>query len=367
MHERFGVNLISQLDESQKKAVVASFSKIICDNESHVELICGPPGTGKSMTVVMILFALLRMNYRTLSCVLNNAAVIQVSSQLIKQIKESFTAESGKVQLPCSLGDILLFWDGNPMNLGSDVRKVCLEYRVKRLLECFSPVTGWKSCIASTIKFLEDWSTNNLVIVENELMEIKELKDDKMSGDKHKQFLLSGRAKFKDIVMPLKRCVISLCTHVPKQFLREKNFENMENLIHLLQCMEKLLFQDGLASVDLNELFSQKSQCLAVLKLLRQSLKKISFPTVHNENSITEFCFQKASLIFCTYSSSYKLHFINMEPINLLVIDDATQLKESESLIPLQLNGLKHVLLAGDECQSLVTCTSKVSKLPLIP
>ena len=48
-------------------------------------------------------------------------------------------------------------------------------------------------------------------------------------------------------------------------------------------------------------------------------------------------------------SSSFKLHRVAMEPLTVLVIDEAAQLKEYESIIPLQLPGVKHAILVGDE------------------
>jgi superfamily I DNA and/or RNA helicase len=47
--------------------------------------------------------------------------------------------------------------------------------------------------------------------------------------------------------------------------------------------------------------------------------------------------------------------------MDLFLIDEAAQLKECESLIPLQLRGLKHAVLIGDECQLPATVKSKVS------
>ena len=40
-----------------------------------------------------------------------------------------------------------------------------------------------------------------------------------------------------------------------------------------------------------------------------------------------------------------------MKPFDILVIDEAAQLKESESIIPLLLPGIKQAILVGDELQ----------------
>ncbi|KAJ4710305.1 UvrD-like Helicase, ATP-binding domain, P-loop containing nucleoside triphosphate hydrolase [Melia azedarach] len=50
-----------------------------------------------------------------------------------------------------------------------------------------------------------------------------------------------------------------------------------------------------------------------------------------------------------------------MEPLTFLVIDEAAQLKESESTIPLQLRGIKHAILVGDDCQLPAVVESNVS------
>ncbi|TXG56667.1 hypothetical protein EZV62_017980 [Acer yangbiense] len=59
--------------------------------------------------------------------------------------------------------------------------------------------------------------------------------------------------------------------------------------------------------------------------------------------------------------SSYMLHSVDMEPLSFLVIDEAAQLRESESTIPLQLPDIKHAILIGDECQLPAMVASNVS------
>ncbi|XP_004298033.1 PREDICTED: uncharacterized protein LOC101303608 [Fragaria vesca subsp. vesca] len=83
-------------------------------------------------------------------------------------------------------------------------------------------------------------------------------------------------------------------------------------------------------------------------------------PESFQSDSIREFCFQRATLIFCTASSSYKLHRVAMQPLSIVVIDEAAQLTKCESTISLQLPGVKHAVLAGDECQLPATVTSNV-------
>ena len=148
----------------------------------------------------------------------------------------------------------------------------------------------------------------------------------------------------------------------------EYNFQNMISLLESLSSLEYLLFQKNLVSEELEDLFNSKplqdyfvKSCLSLLKTLQISLEGLALPCFSNTYAIKQFCFERASVIFCTTSSSYKLHAVNMEPLNIVVIDEAAQLKEAESTIPLQLPGMKHAILVGDERQLPAMVNSNVS------
>ncbi|KAM6567390.1 hypothetical protein CsatA_026518 [Cannabis sativa] len=162
----------------------------------------------------------------------------------------------------------------------------------------------------------------------------------------------------------------------------DQNFLNMIALTGLLDRFETLLFEDTVVSQELKKIFSHgeviddhtdsfvnisslssvRNECLSILRNLHGSLKMLKFPNFRCEEAITDFCFQRASLIFSTASSSYKLHRMNIKPLTVLVIDEAAQLKECESTIPLQIPGIKHAVLFGDEWQLPATVTSKISE-----
>lgn len=103
-------------------------------------------------------------------------------------------------------------------------------------------------------------------------------------------------------------------------------------------------------------------ECLSSLKAMLYHFDGL-LPTIMDTDSAKEFCFRMASLIFCSSSSSYELHSSVMEPLKILIIDDAAQLKECEMSISLQLPGLRHAILYGDQCQLPASITSNVSAL----
>ena len=59
-------------------------------------------------------------------------------------------------------------------------------------------------------------------------------------------------------------------------------------------------------------------------------------------------CIEDARLVFCTpYSSSW----LENQEFDILVIDEAANLKECKLMIPLAISGIKQVVLIGDDKQ----------------
>ncbi|XP_044475800.1 uncharacterized protein LOC123203506 isoform X3 [Mangifera indica] len=394
LYEKFGSGLSSTLNASQLNAVLACLDGVRCDHKSSVQLIWGPPGTGKTKAVSMLLFTLLKTKCRTLTCAPTNVAITEVASRVLKLLKESIkTDDYGSETLMLPLGDILLFGSKERLKVGQEIEEIYLDYRVKKLSECFGTLTGWRHCFSSMMDLLEDCVSQYHIFLENKLVKKRESTDKnevkenyrnmEMEGDNEefKSFLEFVRDRFKHTATPLRNCIFIFCTHIPKRFILESNFQNMIDLISLLDSFETLLFQKNVVSDELQELFShsvaeeffsspghrnyllqkRRGECHTVLKNLQDSFNKLKFPSGMNIDSLKAFCFKTASVIFCTASSSFKLHSVAMEPLNVLVIDEAAQLKESESTIPLQLLGLNHTILIGDECQLPAMVKSKVT------
>ncbi|XP_058009792.1 uncharacterized protein LOC110664185 isoform X3 [Hevea brasiliensis] len=393
-HESVVRNLSSTLNESQTKAILTCLRKIQCNHSCAVELIWGPPGTGKTKTVSMLLFTLLRMKRRILICAPTNVAIKEVASRVRKLVIESSEIGSGTDALFCSLSDILLFGNKDRLKVNSEIEDISLDYRVKRLRKCFAALTAKRSCFTSTIDFFEDCVCQYYNFLEKELIKEQERDQENENTEKncsseavvcsgkHKSFLEFMREQFRFNILQLKRCAFTLCSHTPESYILKHDIQNMISLVGLLGSFETLLFRDDVISEELEKLFSrpelagdsfevfadislllfsQRSKCLSILKNLRTSLSGFDFKSSMSRRSMENFCFQNASLIFCTASSSYKLYSLKMEPMNLLVIDEAAQLKECESTIPLQLPGIRHAILIGDECQLPATVESNLS------
>ncbi|GJM91338.1 hypothetical protein PR202_ga07701 [Eleusine coracana subsp. coracana] len=120
---------------------------------------------------------------------------------------------------------------------------------------------------------------------------------------------------------------------------------------------------DGLhdynTDLPLDNPFDIKCHCMKTL----MDLSKMRLPCEDNDLSIKDLCLKQAKLIFCTASGSYDLFRLqSVMPLSILVIDEAAQLKECESLVPLLHPGIEHVLLIGDENQLSSLVKSKIAK-----
>ena len=336
-----------------------------------MEQIWGPPGTGKTMTVSVLLFILLQMKQRTLTCAPTNVAIVQLASRVLSLVKESYETTTASGDCFCSVGDVVLFGNIERLKFSSDMEEIYLDHRVKRLAECLGPVTGLKDCIRSMAGLLENCVSEYYDFIENELLKEKQLRNEN-EGErtvlKLKSFVEFVQEGFNSFAPPLRRCIVTFCTHISRSFMGEYNFQNMISLLESLSSLEYLLFQKNLGSEDLEDLFNSKplqdyfvKSCLSLLKTLQISLEGLALPCFSNKYAIKQFCFKRDSVIFCTTSSSFKLHAVNMEPLNIVVIDEAAQLTEAESTIPLQLSGMKHAILVGDERQLPAMVNSNVS------
>ncbi|XP_038876924.1 uncharacterized protein LOC120069278 [Benincasa hispida] len=372
--EKLGTSLSSVLNDSQKAAVLCSVCKTLCDHKPSVELIWGPPGTGKTKTISILLCAILEMKQRVVACAPTNVAITELAFRVVKLLRES--SRVGGVL--CSLGDVLLFGNKDRLKVSFKLEEIYLDYRVDRLLECFGQ-SGWKYHITSLIKLLESSNSEYSMFLESN---VNASRRDKKKGDnvvEATSFLEFIREKFKTTATALRGCLQTLITHIPKQFILEHNFQNIEILLNLVDSFGMLLSQDNVTSMQMEILFSSlevfmdfpnssveatflhlRNQCVSILRFLQASLDQLQLPSTANKKSVKKFCLQRASLILCTASSSFQLNSMKMDPVNFLVIDEAAQLKECESIVALQLPGIKHAILIGDECQLPAIVSSQV-------
>ncbi|KAM1012040.1 hypothetical protein ACFX2C_047316 [Malus domestica] len=411
------------LNDSQEAAVLNFIGLSKCHHQNDVKLIWGPPGTGKTKTVSLSLFALFMLKCRTLTCAPTNIAVLEVAARLRSLVNRSL--EFGKY----GLGDIVLFGNKKRMKVDdkADLLEVFLDHRIKILIKCLAPLSGWKHLLRSMIRLLEEPEEEYSLYLQKKAEEHKESaqvnekknmnraekhkesaqgnqKKNTKRAEKHKESAQGNQKKnmkraekhkesaqgngkgtkgntesvkeddpltfeefvkkeFDSIFEPLKICMVNLHTHLPTSCISLKVVKDMVEALGLLKSFKSSMHSISVAKEGLNLVlkdfkvsgsiaccFTQLGKkCVCKLKLLPQ---EFSVPEIISPPSIRSFCLQNACLIFCTASSSAKLHNASAKrPLELLVVDEAAQLKECESAIPLQLPGLRHAILIGDERQ----------------
>ncbi|KAJ4798061.1 P-loop containing nucleoside triphosphate hydrolases superfamily protein [Rhynchospora pubera] len=366
------------LNVSQSEAAASCISASDCRCTSSVELVWGPPGTGKTRTIGAILKLLMAQTCRTLTCAPTNTAITQVASHLLSLVNES------RGHNTCYLGDVVLFGNKDRLKVDNELSSIYLDERVKRLMVFLSSQTELKDKLGCMIDFLSNQPslfqtfgvesrTNNTSLTFREYLIDKM---DSVAGDLENYFVM-------------------LRNNLPSRLFREKGFSGIVRAQNMVNNFVKLLRSESLSDKDLQEVFEKANElvvsgidCSAshdctgnggseiillknicfCLRMCLQTLKDISIrklqcalPVKSDERSIRNYCIEEAKLLFCTVSSAYELHERRMDPIEMLVIDEAAQLKESESLIPLQLIDVRHAFLIGDENQLAAMVRSKIS------
>ncbi|KAK8935441.1 putative helicase MAGATAMA 3 [Platanthera zijinensis] len=369
--ERFSLN------DSQKNAVMECLSMRQSDKMNPIQLIWGPPGTGKTKTISTLLLALLQLKCRTLACAPTNTAIVEVTSRLYKLVKD----EEILRDVNFSTGDIVLFGNKSRMKIDDNLSQIFLDDRVRRLDKCLSPLFGWRHYFSSMKNFLTNAVSQYKEYVK--MHEEMEKKNEKAEEEckpvqPFNEFALS---KYRLYAKNLEDCIEVLCKDLPRRFITYENLKCMNIALSLIKKFKDFLVSAICSDEDLEDVFEsipEKSDevPLAVISgylnmldhlsiesrlrkgrsFLWQLLVKISTnlcpPDLSDSTAAKDFCLQNATLIFSTASSSFKLHNTKMEnPLRYLLVDEAAQLKECESLIPLEIEGIENAVLIGDECQ----------------
>ncbi|GKC57826.1 putative P-loop containing nucleoside triphosphate hydrolase [Tanacetum coccineum] len=446
-----------QLDNSQETAVLSCIAARECRHRNTIKLIWGPPGTGKTKTVGSLLFMLLRMKCRTLTCAPTNIAVLGVTKRLMSLVRDSLVYDT------YGLGDIVLFGNGDRMKIDDckDLSDIFLSLRVNILFDCLAPCSGWKGSSEWMIHFLENphdqyrsyliqnlsgddgendsntddsrndnenededyTSIDSSSETDNEenLCNEKEESGDPQTHMKKalklknwKNIIIStvkgenkgsnneatnedrkerssknnsGKKKSQESVLTFEEFVMKgfdflgnhlvnivekLYTHMPTSFISVEAAKQMVELVRSLKSLGESLKQTVEMNVGLKEALSGSDDSgtkgynslhtcrVSSLKILKYLQETLSFPEFKEEYETKRFCLENACLIFCTASSSINLHTEKTKPLEFLVIDEAAQLKECESLVPLILEGLRHAILVGDEKQLPAMVQSKI-------
>ncbi|KAL0846932.1 hypothetical protein Bca101_020178 [Brassica carinata] len=236
-----------------------------------------------------------------------------------------------------------------------DFLDVFLDYRVDELYHCFQAETGWRANVNHITSLLSD---------AKDMYDKSFIK--KECHEKRPSFKQFVEERFAKLRIDLQLQFSTLCRHLPTNALSFKVAEKMNQTDDLLRCMKisdvvlygnfchrrlKYVVKDSVEEKD-----TRKQDCLKMLTSISES---IELPDFIGKLGLKRLCLANAYLLFCTASSSAKLHMSSL--VQILVVDEAAQLKECESAIPLQFPGLQHAVLIGDEKQLPARVQSKIA------
>ncbi|VYS68463.1 unnamed protein product [Arabidopsis thaliana] len=336
----------AKLNSSQEAAILSCLKIKNCNHKHSVKLIWGPP----------------------VVCAPTNTAIVEVTSRLLSLFKETSSSEHSTY----GLGNIVL--SGNQARMGikeNDVLlDVFLDERIGILTSLFSPTSGWKHRLESLINFLENTEAKYEHYV-HLLKEVERMSEEAEKKKKESERKKEGADKkpkaikiltfgefvkktFDGFSEELEKDMVDLWTHLPKSFITSEQVKSMVKARQALQRVRYFLqenfsrddFKKGSLKFDCFNGVS--AYCLRILRLLPE---RFEVSDMLENNDTKTFCLQNADIIFCTASGAADMNPIRTGSVDLLVVDEAAQLKECESVAALQLSGLRHAVLIGDELQ----------------
>ncbi|CAN6249866.1 unnamed protein product [Urochloa humidicola] len=210
-----------------------------------------------------------------------------------------------------------------------------------------------------------------------------------------------ARATYNELAVDLLGCMKVLQTDFPREPTMAQSFQCMTEVAELLDILhtyinsddddvwfdglleehikqdsDPLNWPDLLASVHAEKCGKLKfrkarSLCIQELHYMRKYLElplwaNCFYLSNDRMRDIRMYLLQRSNCVLCTVSSSFTLYNVpldkNTSPLQMLIVDEAAQLKECESLIPTLLPGIRQVVFIGDECQLPALVKSKISE-----
>ena len=290
--------------ESLNTVQLAAVNKFHNMNENCFMMLQGPPGTGKTTTVNALLQDLYRAGRRTMVCAPSNKAV-QVLAQ--RFLTDNPTAA--------------IVFTGVESKLDPALKPIFLSFAVNIILDCIKAVKDFLVEV--------DYEPNIEVIIPR-FVKV------------HKQFVHMFETVLRRYLSRLTGCTITAvsvallttrATSVPALASDHRNSITVKQ--YIIVCLQSLSnYMKFFRSSDANKTDKNKIE----LMLLNASL-----------------------VVFSTLSNCGSSLAMDMNDVNALIVDEAGQSIEAETLLAFQRNPSK-VLLVGDTKQLPATVTSPVAE-----
>jgi senataxin len=314
-----------------------------CRHINAPEILWGPPGSGKTEVAAAILHLLFHWQYRVLVCVPSE----KVISRFINKFKELFPS--------FNLSQMTLLNDMDVVEKCDTFDKMSLENRAQELYCCTYTWRSWMKelyfvlemkpyCQGSCYHEGRICKKNNQIIFSLEsfrkkicalIFDLSECSEDLISS-------LSGKCIYDDDVANLNKLMTEL-----SQFkdLMLSDIITTSDMKWAFQFASSLHLVSEVANRDIAESINAKRMsCLNLMEILIDSFE---LPLLEDRKNLEDFCIGHSRVIICTPSSISRLLKLKLTSFDTLLVDDASQIKEIDLLIPLAMTR-KHVILVGD-------------------
>jgi superfamily I DNA and/or RNA helicase len=308
----------SSLNASQAKAI-SGFSNA----ENGIYLLQGPPGTGKTSTIVDLIFSLSAQKNRTLICAPSNKAVQVIADRFYQKYKDQNLAVllvGVESKIPELLLPVFLHtWSQQLTNLLQEMKNVIVGP------EGFLPNQKGKNDAQP--------STNLQVIIDkfnNKLGAVKKLmgayRIDNYSRDLNSIFASSA------------------------DYLRRLSAEGSAFWLCVYDYKTE----------ETKGLSTQHRQYNQTQELIQQAWQNLIL-TIRKDKKLEDMLLENADVIFSTLSVAGRKQMRQTKKVDILIVDEAGQSIEAETLIPFILQP-KKCLLVGDTKQLPATVISQTAE-----
>ncbi|KAJ3362796.1 hypothetical protein GGF31_001326 [Allomyces arbusculus] len=352
-----------------------AISNVVSASQQKVFVVEGPPGTGKTSTILGILVQLLDQGERCLVTGPTNMAATETAKRLIQFTLRAREDMGGDV--PFRLGDMALVGNAARLGLDNDLRLIFVEDRMHRLRTLRVAIDAAYTATNMLLHgFDRKWTDhvaeqgakgkNAVPVGMRETDAMWDYYLDMLNGWVAEWGKIYAGVVAVEHAIPtallLKKQVDEAADFVARVYTRLKDLVDKATAVRSVSTQYILSISSSFDQRTLVRSYNPAvSQFLATKKRIEDRLGRI-----HNAlHSIIVLCgmsdqemSQHTKVWFSTVSSSVRIK----GTIQTVIIDEAAQLVEAETSLLLQLPKLRRLVLVGDDRQLPSVVTSDVAK-----
>ncbi|KAJ1276614.1 hypothetical protein BS78_05G228100 [Paspalum vaginatum] len=335
-------------------------SSLSCAHQNHTEVVWAPPRTMK-VCISALMKSFLHLRLRVLVCLPKKELI----SDFLMDI-DDFLGSSD------AFGDVVVLNSLRGLDNCSNFERAFLENRSHELYCCLRLC----KCSLKVMSNLLDLSGFHHSPRCLDFVTCKRCSNLQLIPFSVKLFA----ERFMDIFMHLNKYLVYLVNNSSVFCLSREHCDNIEELLDLMKQLEAILYnkdlredfvevalklipaingdvEDNIDSIakSLNE---NRISCLRLIAKLSDSLE---LPQLEDLNDVDRLCIQHSKIIIASFDSMWKLHELEMDAFDMLIVSGSNQIKDLDLLLPLNLP-VHHTIFFGDHFLAPPVVESKLCK-----